>query len=273
MKSKIYILTYNRAKLLNITLRGLFESDAKPFIDSGDCEVFIINNHSNIHIDGQFKEKVTLLNNVLRPDFSTGHIGRNWNQALILGFESLSTPMSDLVITLQDDVLVQPDWYTKLKKLHFEKNLNFVQNGHGDALCSYTPEAVKKVGLWDERFIFGLQASDYFYRQLMFNWDGCTINDPVHTRSHNPLHQNEMTATTYLVANSFYAETFPDPSFDINIASSIIKEKYHHQSQLHPWTETNKQAAKVDKFKGNSYIFYPYFEKDIYELKEKKYVL
>ena len=271
MKSKIYILTYNRADLLNITLGGIFASDAKTYIESGDCEIFIINNHSNIQIDKQFKEKVTLLDNVLRPDFSTGHIGRNWNQALILGFENLTDPACDLVITLQDDVLLQPDWYSKLKDLHCD--FNFVQNGHGDALCSYTVEAVKKVGIWDERFIFGLHASDYFYRQLMFNWEGATINDPVHKRMHNSLHAEPMKATSYLVSNSFYSETFPDPSFDVNIGTSIIKEKYHQPSQLYPWTQNNKQAAKVDKFKGNSYMFYPYFEKEVYQLKEKKYVL
>ncbi len=114
MKTKIYILTYKGFNRLNKTLKSVFESD---YADN-ECEINIINNHTEIRIDEQYIKRVNILNNNLQADFSTGHMSRNWNQALILGFENLNNPKSDLVITLQDDVILHNQWYNKLINLH-----------------------------------------------------------------------------------------------------------------------------------------------------------
>ena len=87
-KIKIYIVTYKNDKCLNTNLRSLFCSDLMNY----DYEINVINNHSQINIDPKFK-KVKLLNNNLRVDFSTGHLSRNWNQALINGFQDLNNPI------------------------------------------------------------------------------------------------------------------------------------------------------------------------------------
>ena len=268
MKTKIYILTYKGFNRLNKTLKSVFESD---YADN-ECEINIINNHSEIRIDEQYIKRVNILNNNLQADFSTGHMSRNWNQALILGFENLNNPKSDLVITLQDDVILHNQWYDKLINLH--NKYNFVQNGHGDAICSYTPEAVKKVGLWDERFLMGKQCADYFFRHLMYNWDYCTINDPIHQRIHNPIFNDDIKSSfEYLVVDNFMGDHWPDPTFDLEIANKVIDYKYGSESVIAPWTVQVKNNAKIFKFNKTNFITYSYFEKDIYNLEQKGYVL
>lgn len=270
MKTKIFILTYDRPKALNAVLSSLFVSDAKRDIAKGNIEIFIINNFSKLHIEPKYRSKVKILDNCLRLDKSTGHMSRNWNQALLLGFQNLISPKADIVITLQDDVLLQVNWFERTKILH--KKFSFIQNGYGDAFCSYTVDAVRKVGLWDERFLMGAQAADYFYRQLMFNWDGCTINDPKHERLHNLIvSDNTHYSTFHIVSNSQIAETqYPDPTSNTDIAIQLIRYKYGNQA-IYPWNDQNKNAAKNLKFAGYNFIFYPYFELDM-DMTDKAYM-
>lgn len=270
VKTRIYILTYNSAVRINACLDHLISSD----IDD-ECQIFIINNHSNFTIQEKFKDKVKLLHNVLQPDFSTGHMSRNWNQAIVNGFENLKSPACDIVVTMQDDTIVHDNWYSELKKAHFKKGYSFVQSGHGDSVCSYLPSAVKKVGLWDERFTMGFQAADYFYRQLMFNWNDCTINDQHHHRIHNPCDLNIV--KHYRVAEHNNDENFInnefrwiDSNIDLSIGSKLLENKY--DSDIWPWTNDIKEKAKTASFKINNFISYSYFEKDV-ELNNKNYLI
>jgi len=264
MRIKIYILTYRRPDILNETLKSLFASNAF-MVDSDNIEVNVINNHSEFSMTSEFEKRVKVLHNNLRSDLSTGHLARSWNQALIFGFRDLKNPDCDLVITLQDDVILEKHWLSNLKNLHDVDGFSFVQAGHGDALCSYTAEAVRKVGLWDERYLMGLQASDYFYRQLMFNWDGCSIMDSGHRRVHNQ-------RNVPIVKHSFEGRHWPDPGIDLDIGTKLSEIKYGSPNYLWPWTEENKQRARTMKFKNYNFIFYPYFEKDVYDLEEKGYL-
>ncbi len=97
MKLKIYIVTFDGEKHLNHNLNSLFNSQYFKK-ENIHCEVNIINNHSNFNINEKFKNKVSVLHNVLRPDFSTGHLARNWNQAIINGFKNLNNPDCDILI-------------------------------------------------------------------------------------------------------------------------------------------------------------------------------
>jgi hypothetical protein len=173
---KIYIVTYKRSDILNDTLDKLFKSD---FSKVKNTEVNIINNHSDFFIKDRFKAKVRVLNNVLRPDWSNGNLAENWNQALLDGFRDLSNPDSEYVVTFQNDTAVHKNWYANLMQLH--KKFNFVVGRYGDNLVSYTPEAVKKIGLWDENF-FGVQfkEADYWLRALIYNKEKSFINDTLH---------------------------------------------------------------------------------------------
>ena len=79
-KLKIYIVTYKRSNVLNDTLEKLFKSD---FSQVPNTEVNIINNHTDFRLDSQFKDKVNVLHNVLRPDWSNGNLAENWNQVYL----------------------------------------------------------------------------------------------------------------------------------------------------------------------------------------------
>lgn len=64
-------------------------------------EIYIINNHSNSEINKDYLDNIT----ILRPDFSTGHLSRNWNQAIINVFQNLKNPDYNIVITNQNDII------------------------------------------------------------------------------------------------------------------------------------------------------------------------
>lgn len=175
-KAKIYIVTYKRTDILNDTLDRLFESDF-PVDDT--TEVNIINNHTQFDLAERHKSCVSVLHNVVRPDWSNGNLAENWNQALINGFKSLSNPDCQYIITLQNDTSLHPQWWSNLMTMH--KKFNFIVGQYGDNIVSYTPEAVKRIGMWDENFT-GVQykEADYWIRALAWNREGSMINDTLH---------------------------------------------------------------------------------------------
>ncbi len=175
-KIKIFIVTYKSKISLNNNIKSLLESDLMQH----NWEINVINNHS---LNDEYVDKVKVWHNVLRPDFSTGHLARNWNQAIINGFKDLNNPDCDILVNSQDDVLFKKDCFSKL--IEFHKKYSFIQSGAGDSLCSYLPEAVKEIGLWDERFCnIGYQEADYFLRALIYNKNKSMISDchPGHNR-------------------------------------------------------------------------------------------
>lgn len=270
MKIKIFIVTYLGEKRLRATLPSLFNSDINNF----DFEVFLINNHTTLKIPEEFKDKISVMNNDLRPDWSTGHLSRNWNQAIISGFKSLKNPDCDIVVCSQDDSIFKKDWASKCVELH--KKYSFIQNGHGDQFHSYLPESIIKTGLWDERFC-GLfrQAADFFWRCVMYNKDGSSIQDIGHNRVLNPILKNDETGSRkYLVdpdVRKIDGTQWSDSdTINNSISLKLILDKYGFDP--YPWTtETISRAG--NKTLSKSYITYPYFEKDIEELLGKNYLV
>lgn len=262
MKIKIYIVTYNNNDILNDwALKSLFESD----LPISNSEIYVINNHSNILIQPDYIEKVNILNNSLRPDFSTGHLSRNWNQAIINGFKSLSEPDCDLVIACQNDTIFCKNWYSKLLINLFK--FNYISVGVGDQLQAFTVDAVKNIGLYDERFCnIAYQEADYFLRSLIYYSDYSSINDYTHDRILNPL-------SCQIIENT-------ESGFARKEISHFSSMKYHEISErfwnlkweINPLSWQNIEDIKNNiKPKIKNYILYPYFEKDILDLEEKYY--
>lgn len=266
MKIKVYLVTYKGHKRLHPTLSSLFTSDLMEH----DYEINIINNHTDIRLPVEFEGKVAVLHNTLRPDWSSGHLSRNWNQALINGFKSLVEPDCDVVVCSQDDSIFNKTWTSRLVELH--RKYSFVQNGHGDQFHSYTPEAVRRVGLWDERFCgISRQAADYFWRCVMHNKQGSSIQDPIHHRVLNPIIPSIEEARRWLVDPDVRKidQQFDNSSHNNDIISqSLMVHKYGEDP--FPWTP-DKIANAPARTKCDNYILYPYFEKDIYELNQKGY--
>jgi hypothetical protein len=181
---RVFVLTHRRPVFLNNCIKSLLASD----LIQADYTIYIINNHTDFTLDPVFQsnQRIKVLHNMTRPDFGTGHAARDWNTALIFGFEKLDKPACPIVCTIQDDSEVYPNWYTELRKVMPSK-YDFVSAGFGDQFCAYTPYAVQTIGMWDERFCnTGFQEADYFLRARRILKDRASINDFSHGRLHNP---------------------------------------------------------------------------------------
>tara|TARA_R110002020_G_scaffold182598_1_gene378227 strand:+ start:8266 stop:9066 length:801 start_codon:yes stop_codon:yes gene_type:complete len=182
MKIKFYVVTYNRPEELNTTLTSLFQSD----ITNYNVEFFIVNNYTDISLAPEFKDKVTVLENTFRPDNSTGHLSRNYNEIFLHGIKDIRNPDCDILMHSHDDNLFEKDFGSKM--LEYHKQYNFITFSQGCGLCSYLPESIDKIGMWDERFCtIGYHEGDYFIRALIYNKDKTSINDGNQGRLYNPL--------------------------------------------------------------------------------------
>lgn len=297
-KMKIYITTYRRPDILNDTLKKLYASD---FSEVSNTEVNIINNHSDFYISPEFEKRVNVLHNVLRPDWSNGNLSENWNQALMNGFKNLNMPDCEYLVTMQNDTSVHQNWYSNLMKMH--NKYNFIVGKYGDNLVSYTPEAVKKIGLWDQNFPgLGYKEADYWIRALIHNKEKSCINDTLHG----------------LVLNAHDAldiDTTEDRNFveeyDKNLDEVVLKRKADSAGHAdvwrtsrggifkpfawryftHKWSGTWKSNPEkvgwikrwsnefidnppdITKSQVKMYMRYVYFEKDIEDLAGKNYLL
>lgn len=261
MKIKVYILTYNNNFVLNNwNLKTLFESD----IFNYNYEINIINNHSNIEIDPKYISKVNLINNSLRPDFSCGHISKDWNAAIVNGFKDLNNPDCDILVCVQNDEKFKKNWVENIINHH--KIYDFISFGSGDGFMSFTINAIKKIGLFDERFLCGKHEQDYFIRAFLFNKNKSSINDHTHSYLLNKL-ENNITFIT-LDGNDLNRE---------KEAQLVRKtyENYQIPSRLFfkiKWGNDcpNFQTAKLSTY---NIMLYPYFEKHIETLQKQNYII
>jgi len=272
----VYIVTYRNPTDLNRNIASIFKSGA-------DVKINIINNHSEFFLEPEYENEVNVLHNSLRPDFSTGHLARNWNQALIHGFRDLRNPASEIVVTVQDDVIFKNDWLDRLIEIH--RRYSFVTMGAGDSFCSYLPEAVKNIGLWDERFCnIGFQEADYFLRALIYNGERSSINDLMHKRVHNAIEGNFVHSyaldknekTDRVVSELITVPYRSEDRYEAHLSSS----KFHSISGTvfkHKWgiSDINWGPEHFALLKPliPNYMMYPYFEKDIEDLRGKNYLL
>jgi hypothetical protein len=266
MKIKFYIITYNNSTVLNDwILNSLYNSN----YNRNDVQIYVINNHTNFLLEGKYKSIVTVLHNTLRPDFSTGHLSRNHNQAIINGFKSLTNPDCDLVISCQNDTIVLPDWQQHVENLI--KKYNFMAFGAGDQFQVFTAEGIRRVGLYDERFCnIGYQEGDFFLRNLLHNPDKSSINDYVHGRILNP-------ENVQIIKHTSSGSERTGLSKDIHYSSA----KYHGLSRKifeSKWGINPKRwnIESLSKIKNASnipnFIYYPYFERDVEDLIGKNYI-
>jgi FkbM family methyltransferase len=265
LKIKQFIVTYNNEVQINNCLKSIFSRSTEAELSL--LEIFIINNHTKIKIDPQYAGRVTVLNNALRPDFSTGHLSRSWNQAIINGFKNLKAPDCDILITNQDDTLFVDNYITKVIELH--KKLDLVQFGWGDNFISYTPRAVRTVGLWDERFCnIGYQEADYLTRAMLYLKDKASINDFSHKRMFNPADKAECVIE---IIPSGYArgEEYCHASVKFHEHSKFLYEMKWGVDPHLGWDGLNPRDLRL---RLPQFIYYPYFEKDVETLDEQKYV-
>ena len=270
---KVFIVTYRRKDILNKTLDILFNKTDFPLIPN--TEVNIINNHSDFYLSEEFADKVNVIHNNTRVDWDTGNLARNWNEALIHGFKDLNNPDAKIVTTMQNDIVLHPNWATNLLKLH--QKYTFITGQLGDNIVSYRPEAVKKIGMWDERFLTpGNKEADYYIRALIYNKEKSMIGDMVHRRTLNahdylPLDTGEYPDWLEIKSNEVWDEAWYHTT---QIFYWKWKDTWHTQPSYNGWL-VNWSKEFVDNPPSPptvpSFVQYYEFENNI-ELKGKNYV-
>lgn len=265
MKIKIFIVTYNNNRFLFNNIKSIIKSNCK----NHDVTINVIDNyHSNNHEMQSFLEdnNVNLISNNTRPSFSTGHLSRSWNQCIINGFKNLKNPDCDILVLCQDDNIFLENWCEKLVDNH--SKYDFISMGGGDQFHSYTPNHILNVGLWDERFCnIGFQEFDYFLRSIVYNKSKTSINDPKHKRVFNQIKNYFIDESDELIGGMRNDKNHLNSAVYHSISKNILIKKWG----VFPWNLN--MIEKIEHSKIENYIYYPYFEKDIYNLKEKKFCI
>ena len=216
----------------------------------------------------------------------------------------MDNPDAEYVVTMQNDTVVDKNWCKNLFGMH--KYFNFIVGRYGDNIVSYTSEAVKKIGIWDENFS-GIQykEADYWIRALIFNKHKSMINDTLHGIELN--NQNALSLDVSEGRNFKVEKTFKQKVFG---GDGILKRKADDEEHRkiwdtrggiykfhaweyfkHKWSGTWKKEPEkegwiknwsqefidnppdISKSKIKILFRYIYFEKNIEELKKKNYLI
>lgn len=257
LKIKHYVVTYNNPIWIKCVESIL---DAPTYHTR---EVVVVNNHSNFEVPEHLLGLVRVMQNQTRPDFSTGHLARNWNECLIDGFRDLSNPDADLVICSQNDTEFKPNYLEPLLRMH--ETLDLITHGAGDNCISYTPYAVKRIGLWDERFCnIGFQEVDYMMRAAQWLGTKASINDAHHERVYNPI---EEIATLDKTTGYYREDEAHMKSLNYHFVSEhFLKVKWGERA----WFNGNHLYEDPTPLIDN-YIMYPFFERAVETLREQRF--
>lgn len=256
---KIFILTYASPSDLDQNLTSLFNS----YVDPREIDVHIINNHSTkFELNDRFKDKVTVHHQSLRADWGCGSPGRDWNQALVLGFKDLKDPACEQIILCQDDCVWHQDWRPKLREVH--KKYTLYQCSWGDCFLSILPDAIKTIGLFDESMCsLGYYEADFLLRAWLFNRDKTTINDFYHYRMLNIT----TTVATRIDRKPGDARGYRYQDHSAKVFSTkwpgVEANGWYHSLFRNPPTGP---ATPV-------FMNYPYFEYDVEDLEKKGFVV
>lgn len=261
-KTNIYIVTYNNPERLNENLFRLTETTKHIDLSQHSLNVVVINNHTNFFLDDRYKN-ITVWHNVTRPNFSCGHLSRDYNAALIHGFQNLKTPAVNQIVCAHDDSMWHKNWFEDLLEIH--NTYSFYVGDYGCSMHSYLPEAVKTIGIWDERFCnIGYHEADYLLRALIYNKDKSTINDYMGGRVLNP--------TKVLFDHPPANHNKLDHSNASLRYHTVTRKVFEEKWGVHPEFWDKRMLRVPTEPKINQFMFYPYFELDISDLDNKKYI-
>lgn len=280
---RIFILTYKDPGALNKNLKSLFDNMG-PVPSHVKIEPHIINNHSDFFIEDHFANRVNVFHNTLRIPESRGHLSRDWNQALLNGFRNIASPHCNIVSTLHDDMIWSNNWVHSLLDIH--SKFDFYTCSWGDGFCSYTPEAVRKIGIWDERFCTnGIQECDYFLRALIYHKDRSSINCNGTGMVNNPY--GILGVYEPPAQHSRESWEVPNPNYLVNRTNhensryagvlgndhKYMKELFGYKWSVNPEFWSEELIENLPKRPNvPTYMIYPYFECDIEDLPGKGYV-
>jgi hypothetical protein len=181
----VYVVSFSEDVLLSALVASLVNST-----DAQGVTLTIINTNRQPLSDRLSKPlpPQVHVHNALSSRLSVGHSTRHYNEALTHGFDNLGAPELDLVVTVQADTRLCPDWLLHLRRAHAEHGCALVQVGQGDQLLSYSVDAVRSLGLWDERLIgIAVHEGDFFIRSLLGMPNATCLHDRDHLRIWRPV--------------------------------------------------------------------------------------
>ena len=261
----MYVVTYNNSERINQHIERFVGTTEHIDRSQYELNYYIINNHSNFELREDLKKYVTgIFHNSLRPDWSCGHLSRDYNAALMHGFHNLNEPHAHQVITMHDDSHLNVGWFESLQNIH--NQFSFYVGDFGCSMISYLPDAVKKIGIWDERFCnIGYHEADYFLRALIYNNEKSSINDHFGGRV-----LNETVVLFEHVGPNHQKDTHVSQTLGYHTVSRhVFAEKWN----THPeeWRSRMFTTGVPTEPLIHTYMLYPYFELAIENLEAKKY--
>ncbi len=260
----IFIVTYHNNNILNRCIKSL---ELIKIPENVHISITILNNAGIVELDDT-NLTIQVINNEARPNFSTGHLSRNWNQCIMNGFQDINNPKNDIIILAQNDVVFKIECLYKI--LEQIENYEYMAIGRGDELQILTPIGVKTVGLFDERFCnIGYQEADYFLRARLLLKNRASITDAIHNRLFNSLDISNIIDQDVLCGNLrrdiHHIESVKYHSISLNIFYS----KWGKMIQPQFWPIDIKID---DNDIPKQYMYYPYFEKFLDNLEQKYFI-
>lgn len=169
----VYIVTYRRDDVLNQNLSSLWAG----CVDPSNIQVTVISNHPVVRIDAENERpNLRVIINATRHANSWGFLARDWNFAIIDAFGKWDNPKGvDWCVLAQNDVEWLQGWDQWLAS---QKDYDLVSQPVGDAVVALNIEAVRRVGLFDERFCtLHFHDIDYLNRATIHLGPRASIND------------------------------------------------------------------------------------------------
>ena len=186
MKISVVIPTYNREEHLNNCLFSLLNQTKKPF------EILVINNSetSNVkkiinNLENQFKEQNVSLY-YFKNSINSGAVARNLGASKTKG---------DLVAFLDDDVLLDPNYYEEIEKVFLEYPDALGVHGY-NKLVNNAYRKMKKNFLFSllDKFVKLFKISSYYEEAQSRILPSLCITNPIPT-SFNKIVQSEWVST------------------------------------------------------------------------------
>jgi hypothetical protein len=171
---RVYIVTYRKDEALNACLSSLWASAKQP----EDIAVTVISNWPEVEIAPENQRSaLRVLVNQTRHRNSWGFLARDWNFALVDAFQTWrNEPGTQWCVLAQNDIETWVDGWDEYLRNCTQYDL--ISQPKGDQVVALNIEAVRTVGLFDERFsTLHFHEFDYFYRAILALGSRASIND------------------------------------------------------------------------------------------------
>jgi glycosyltransferase involved in cell wall biosynthesis len=261
----IVVVTYRNEQLLERCLDSIIRADD---VQDVERKIIVLNNYDRLSLSTCLEPHVRVINNEGRPDFSTGHLARSWNQGIMHSIHDINNPDCDVLILAQNDAEFKPTYLSAILDLVGpERSYDYMTVGVGDEVQVMTPASIKAIGLYDERFCnIGYQEMDYMSRAKFVMGSRVSINDHGHGRTHNPVDANTIEK---IIVRNIHGHARNDEYHCISlkyhtISYELLKHKWNNN--VNPFNLPEPQTVP------KQYMLYPYFEKALPNL-EQKYIV